>query len=75
MSFGHNLQLPFLFLFPPPRFAPESTDPENAGLAVVAKYLQPTIDKYQNASVSDVWILAAYVALEVRACMVSVLLA
>ena len=42
----------------------EAKDPENAGLDHAIKYLQPIKDKYPLMSYSDMWILAAYVAIE-----------
>mmetsp|Transcript_104718 Transcript_104718/g.249339 ORF Transcript_104718/g.249339 Transcript_104718/m.249339 type:complete len:450 (+) Transcript_104718:48-1397(+) len=42
----------------------ESKDPENAGLGHAINYLQPIKDKYPLMSYSDMWILAAYVAIE-----------
>eukprot|EP00924_Labyrinthula_sp_SR-Ha-C_P011093 snap_masked-scaffold_51-processed-gene-1.4-mRNA-1 protein AED:0.26 eAED:0.29 QI:0/-1/0/1/-1/1/1/0/507 len=45
----------------------ENQDPENKGLSDYFKILQPVYEKYkgQGLTVSDLWILAAYVALEV----------
>mmetsp|Transcript_12686 Transcript_12686/g.23560 ORF Transcript_12686/g.23560 Transcript_12686/m.23560 type:complete len:348 (+) Transcript_12686:831-1874(+) len=46
------------------RFKTESSDPENAGLAVARDLLMPIKEKYPEVSFSDLWILAAFVALE-----------
>lgn len=46
------------------RFAPESDDPENAGLAQAREALEPVKVKHPGISYSDLWILAAYCAIE-----------
>lgn len=46
------------------RFAPESTDPENAGLDIARDLLETIKSKYPDLSYSDIWIFAAYVFLE-----------
>lgn len=46
------------------RFEPEISDPENAGLDKARALLEPIKEKYPDISHSDLWILAAYVFLE-----------
>lgn len=46
------------------RFKTEAADPENAGLEVARAFLEPVKRKFPAISYSDLWILAAYVALE-----------
>jgi catalase (peroxidase I) len=46
------------------RFAPESEDGANAGLALGRKLLEPLRAKYPNVSTADLWTLAGVVALE-----------
>ena len=47
------------------RFATEAADPENAGLEVARAFLEPVKRRFPAISYSDLWILAAYVGLEV----------
>eukprot|EP00577_Skeletonema_sp_RCC1716_P011876 CAMPEP_0113414392 /NCGR_PEP_ID=MMETSP0013_2-20120614/23989_1 /TAXON_ID=2843 ORGANISM="Skeletonema costatum, Strain 1716" /NCGR_SAMPLE_ID=MMETSP0013_2 /ASSEMBLY_ACC=CAM_ASM_000158 /LENGTH=436 /DNA_ID=CAMNT_0000301239 /DNA_START=46 /DNA_END=1356 /DNA_ORIENTATION=- /assembly_acc=CAM_ASM_000158 len=47
------------------RFQNEAADPENAGLAPARAFLEPVKRKFPEISYSDLWILAAYVGLEV----------
>ena len=47
------------------RFGPEAADPENAGLDKAHAFLEPIKAKFPQFSYSDLWILAAYVGLEV----------
>lgn len=47
------------------RYAPESTDPENAGLDIARIVLEPIQAKHPGLSSADLWVLAAYCALEV----------
>mmetsp|Transcript_16963 Transcript_16963/g.19270 ORF Transcript_16963/g.19270 Transcript_16963/m.19270 type:complete len:508 (-) Transcript_16963:69-1592(-) len=47
------------------RHSPEKDDPENAGLDHARQILEPIKKKHAGLSFSDLWILAAYVALEV----------
>ena len=42
----------------------EARDPENKGLNVAMAFLEPLHKKYSDVSYSDLWILAAYVAIE-----------
>ena len=42
----------------------EALDPENKGLEVARAFLEPIKKKYPGISYSDLWILAAYVAIE-----------
>ena len=42
----------------------EALDPENKGLEVARAFLEPIKKKYPSISYSDLWILAAYVAIE-----------
>ena len=42
----------------------ESQDPENNGLHVARAFLAPLKAKYPGVSYSDLWILAAYAAIE-----------
>lgn len=42
----------------------EASDPENAGLDQAREYLAPLKEKYPWISYADLWILAAYVAIE-----------
>eukprot|EP00040_Diaphanoeca_grandis_P023920 m.130796 g.130796 ORF g.130796 m.130796 type:complete len:386 (+) comp29501_c1_seq1:185-1342(+) len=46
------------------RFKTESEDPENAGLPLAIKILEPIKQKYPWLSQADIWILAGYVAIE-----------
>jgi len=46
------------------RFALEANDPENAGLAKAREYLESVKQKHKGLSYADLWILAAYVAIE-----------
>ncbi|GBG29894.1 Cytochrome c peroxidase, mitochondrial [Hondaea fermentalgiana] len=46
------------------RFSPEIDDPENRGLEVARELLTPIKKKHPGISYSDLWILAAYAALE-----------
>ncbi|CAK9111741.1 Putative heme-binding peroxidase [Durusdinium trenchii] len=46
------------------RFSPEKDDPENAGLEVARGLLEPIKKKHPGIPFADLWILAAYVALE-----------
>jgi len=46
------------------RHAVEAGDPENAGLAKAREYLEQVKTKHKGISYADLWILAAYVALE-----------
>lgn len=46
------------------RFSPESSDPANKGLDLAQKFLEPIKKEYPEISYSDLWILAAYVAIE-----------
>mmetsp|Transcript_65036 Transcript_65036/g.209530 ORF Transcript_65036/g.209530 Transcript_65036/m.209530 type:complete len:520 (+) Transcript_65036:79-1638(+) len=46
------------------RHAVEANDPENAGLGKAREYLEQIKDKYKGLSYADLWILAAYVAIE-----------
>jgi len=46
------------------RYALEAGDPENAGLAKARQYLEQVKEKHKGLSYADLWILAAYVALE-----------
>ena len=43
---------------------PEAGDPENAGLTRAQKFLEPVAKEFPTVSVSDLWILAAYVGIE-----------
>ena len=47
------------------RFGPEAGDPENAGLDKARAFIEPLKAQFPNFSYSDLWILAAYVGLEV----------
>ena len=47
------------------RFSPESSDPENAGLAHARVYIEPLRVRHPWLSVADLWVLAAYVAFQV----------
>ena len=47
------------------RFGSEAADPENAGLDKAHAFLEPIKAKFPQFSYSDLWILAAYVGLEV----------
>lgn len=47
------------------RFSPESDDPENNGLAKAREILEPIKKKHSGISYADLWILAAYVSIEV----------
>ena len=42
----------------------EDSDPENKGLDVARAFLEPVKDKYPGISYSDLWVLAAYTAIE-----------
>eukprot|EP00928_Gymnodinium_smaydae_P022567 TRINITY_DN18909_c0_g2_i1.p1 TRINITY_DN18909_c0_g2~~TRINITY_DN18909_c0_g2_i1.p1 ORF type:complete len:610 (-),score=105.09 TRINITY_DN18909_c0_g2_i1:107-1879(-) len=42
----------------------EANDPENVGLDKARQYLEPVKEKYRWLSYADLWILAAYVAIE-----------
>ena len=42
----------------------EALDPENKGLEVARAFLEPIKEKYSGISYSDLWILAAYSAIE-----------
>ena len=44
--------------------SPEALDPENKGLEVARAFLDPVKVKYPSISYSDLWILAAYTAIE-----------
>jgi len=46
------------------RFALEANDPQNVGLSHARDLLEPLISKHAGLSHSDLWILAAYTALE-----------
>jgi catalase (peroxidase I) len=46
------------------RFSPECDDPENAGLAHARTFLEAVKELHPGVSFSDLWILAAYVAIE-----------
>jgi len=46
------------------RFSPESNDPENAGLDVARKALEPVRAKFPWLSFADLWILAGTVAIK-----------
>jgi cytochrome c peroxidase len=46
------------------RFGPELSDPANKGLDLAQKFLEPIKQKYPEISYADLWILAAYVAIE-----------
>jgi hypothetical protein len=46
------------------RHALEAGDPENAGLKVARDYLEQIKSKYPRMSYADIWILAAYCAIE-----------
>jgi len=46
------------------RYPLEAGDPENAGLEVARKFLQPVKDKYPSITTADLWVLAAYCAIE-----------
>lgn len=46
------------------RYSPEKDDPENRGLEVARDLLAPIKKKHPGISYSDLWILAAYAALE-----------
>eukprot|EP00747_Dinoflagellata_sp_TGD_P208614 gnl/TRDRNA2_/TRDRNA2_82080_c0_seq1.p1 gnl/TRDRNA2_/TRDRNA2_82080_c0~~gnl/TRDRNA2_/TRDRNA2_82080_c0_seq1.p1 ORF type:complete len:499 (-),score=105.42 gnl/TRDRNA2_/TRDRNA2_82080_c0_seq1:11-1381(-) len=46
------------------RYAKEANDPENAGLAKAREYLEQVKEKHPGLSYADLWILAAYVAIE-----------
>lgn len=46
------------------RHAKEAADPENAGLAKAREYLESVKQKHKWLSYADLWILAAYVAIE-----------
>jgi len=42
----------------------EAGDPDNAGLGVARQLLEPIVQKYKSVSTADIWILAAYCAIE-----------
>ena len=46
------------------RFATEAADPENAGLAMARAFLEPVKRMFPAISYSDLWVLAAYVGIE-----------
>jgi len=46
------------------RYAKEANDPENAGLAKARGYLDSVKQKHKGLSYADLWILAAYVAIQ-----------
>lgn len=46
------------------RFAKEANDPDNDGLGKARSYLEPVQAKYPGLTHADLWILAAYVAIE-----------
>jgi len=46
------------------RFAPESTDPANAGLHIIRSMLLPVSNNHPELSRADVWTAAGYAALE-----------
>lgn len=46
------------------RFSPEKDDPENTGLDVAMKLLEPVKEKFPSISFADLWVFAAYVFIE-----------
>eukprot|EP00411_Alexandrium_monilatum_P000511 CAMPEP_0175193972 /NCGR_PEP_ID=MMETSP0093-20121207/6252_1 /TAXON_ID=311494 /ORGANISM="Alexandrium monilatum, Strain CCMP3105" /LENGTH=530 /DNA_ID=CAMNT_0016486881 /DNA_START=80 /DNA_END=1672 /DNA_ORIENTATION=- len=46
------------------RYTVEASDPENAGLDKARQYLEQVKQKHKGLSYADLWILAAYVAIE-----------
>lgn len=46
------------------RFSKEANDPDNAGLEVARKLLEPVKAKHPEISYADLWVLAAYCAIE-----------
>jgi len=46
------------------RWEKEASDPENAGLDTARALLAPLVDKHPGLSLADLWILAAYCAIE-----------
>jgi len=46
------------------RFAPESTDPANAGLSIVQDLLKPVKAKNPDLSIADIWVFAGACAVE-----------
>jgi cytochrome c peroxidase len=46
------------------RFGGERDDPENAGLDKARQFLEPVKVKFPDISYADLWILAAYVGIE-----------
>lgn len=47
------------------RFEAEASDPENVGLMSARAFLEPVKQKFPGISYSDLWVLAAYVGIEI----------